>query len=435
VEAGCRLLHHQRKRIALKKFLFNTAFTFCCFQSIAQVENYYNNIEPIIQRHCISCHNKASIGAMPFTNYKEVTAYGQMIQYVTERKLMPPWKGDAGYSHLKNYNTLNEDEIATIKNWIKNEMPLGKQDGKPVISPVKINKPTIKPDLVLAMENSFTVAGNYTSTSRVFVIPTNLNSDEIVEAIEFVPGNRKIIKSCTVSIDTGQTGTLYDNNDLTYGYSSLTGLGFIPYQYNWYQWTADESADFTTLTVAKKIPAGSKLLLHITYVATTTTQKDSSLIKFRFLKNAEKARLVSSAILFDTTHLTNGPFVINKGEKRKFYTTAHINKAIEIHSVMPMGQNALSSWEIYAIDSVTGKRFNILKIPYWDAHWKKKYILETPVYLSAGSKIFGIAYYNNSDDNPNLIILPPKKIKYGEGQRDELFIVQFDIVDTEISLE
>jgi hypothetical protein len=381
----------------------------------------------------MSCHNKASIGAMAFTNYKEVAAYGQMIQYVTDSKLMPPWRGDAGYSQLKNYNTLNESEITTIKNWVKNGMPLGKIAAKPTISPVKINKPVVKPDLVLAMEKSFTVAGDYTSTSRVFVIPTNLINNEIVEAIEFVPGNRKIIKSCTVSIDTGQTGTQYDNNDLNYGYSSSTGLGFIPYQYSWYQWTADEAVGFTTLPVAKKIPAGSKLLLHITYVASTTTQKDSSLIKFRFLKNADKTKLVSSAILFDTTHLTNGPFVINKGEKRKFYATAHINKAIEIHSVMPMGQNALSSWEIYAVDSITGKRFDMLKIPHWDAHWKKKYILETPVPLSAGSKIFGIAYYNNVDDNPNLIILPPKKIKYGEGQRDELFIVQFDIVDMEIS--
>jgi len=99
---------------------------------------------------------------------------------------------------------------------------------------------------------------------------------------------------------------------------------------------------------------------------------------------------------------------------------------------MPMGQFALSSWEIYAIDSLTGNRFNILRIPHWDAHWKKKYTLETPVSLSAGSKVFGIAYYNNADDNPNLIILPPKKIKYGEGQRDELFIVQFDFIDEEM---
>ena len=101
---------------------------------------------------------------------------------------------------------------------------------------------------------------------------------------------------------------------------------------------------------------------------------------------------------------------------------------VEIHGIMPMGQTALGSWDIYAVDSSTNQRYNLLRIPYWDAHWKKKYLLETPVQLSAGSKIFGVAYYNNTDGNNNLLILPPKKINYGEGQRDELFVVQFDVV-------
>jgi hypothetical protein len=382
--------------------------------------------------HCISCHTKAGVGGMALTNYKEVSAYGKMIQYVTENKLMPPWTADPQYSHLKNYNALTVDEIAAIKNWVKTGMPEGKLPVQPKESPLK---PTMKvpvTDATLAMEKSFKISGDYKETSQVFVIPSGFKKDEIIEAIEFVPGNKKIIKSCTISIDTGQTGTEFDNNDHNYGYSSLTGLGFIPYQYNWYQWTADEPIGFQLLPVAKKIPAGSKLLFHISYAASTSPQKDSSYIKFRFAKNIEKIKIASSEVLLDTTHIINGPFVVNKGEKRKFYAETKLASAVEIYSVMPMGQFALSSWEIYAVDSLTGRRVELLKILHWDAHWKKKYVLENPVHLSAGSKIFGIAYYNNSEDNPNLIILPPKKIKYGEGQRDELFLVQFDTVDKEM---
>jgi hypothetical protein len=419
----------------MKLLLLTIFFEFCYNPSVAQIENYNSNIKPIIQKHCENCHNKNSIGAMPFTNYKEVAAYGKMIQYVTERKIMPPWKADSKFSHLENYNSLDDNEITTIKNWVNNGMPSGKQLEKQTIISSKKNYTNIKTDLVIAMKKGVTIEGNYLSTSRVYVLPTNLKKDAIIDAIEFVPGNRKIIKSCTVSIDTSQIGTQFDNNDFNYGYSSLTGLGFIPTQYNWYQWTADNPYGFTILPIAKKIPAGSKLLLHISYVATTTTQKDSSYIKFRFLKKDEKVNLMQSVIMFDTTHITNGPFVINKNEKRKYYATSTLNKSIAIYSIMPMGQNALSSWEIYAIDSLTNKRYDILKIPHWDAHWKKKYILGTPILLSAGSKIYGIAYYNNSDDNTNLIILPPKKIKYGEGQRDELFVVQFDIVDTQLNHE
>lgn len=403
--------------------------------SVAQSLDYHTTIQPIIKMHCTSCHNSAGVGAMALTNYKEVSAYGRMIQYVTENKFMPPWKADPQYSHLKNYNALTVGEIAAIKNWVKT----GMQEGNlPVQSKASLLNPTTEvtvTDATLAMEKSFIVSGDYTGKSQVFVIPAGFKKDEIIEAIEFVPGNKKIVKSCTISIDTGQTGTQFDNNDHNYGYSSLTGIGFIPYQYNWYQWTADEPTGFHLLPVAKKIPAGSKLLFHISYAASTTPQKDSSYIKFRFVKSIGKMKIASSKILLDTNHITNGPFVVNKGEKRKYYAETKLAGAVEIHSVMPIGQFALSSWEIYAVDSLTGRRVELLKILHWDAHWKKKYILENPVHLSAGSKIFGIAYYNNSDDNPNLIILPPKKIKYGEGQRDELFIVQFDTVDKEMQPE
>ena len=383
--------------------------------------------------HCVACHSAAGVGAMALTNYKEVRAYGKMIQYVTENKLMPPWKADPQYSHLKNYNTLTVDEIDAIKRWVNSGMPAGNSAASSKGSPSKPQPEVTVTDASLAMQKPFSIPGDYKERSQVFVIPTGFEKDEFIEAIEFVPGNRKIVKSCTISIDTGQIASQFDKNDHQYGYSSLTGIGFIPYQYNWYQWTADEPTGFQRLPVAKKIPAGSKLLLHVRYTASTTGQQDSSSIKFRFVRSTENLKLVRSEVLLDTSHITNGPFVVNKGEKRKFYAETKLARAVEIYSLMPMGQFALSSWEIYAVDSLTGRRVELLKIPHWDAHWKKKYSLEKPVSLSEGSKIVGIAYYNNSADNPNLIILPPKKITYGEGQRDELFLVQFDIAEGEKS--
>lgn len=341
---------------------------------------------------------------------------------------MPPWKADDRHSKLKNYNSLTDEQREAIKNWVTNGMPQGKEEGIPVEKTVSKSHTVGHADLVLSMKQSFTIRDNFTATAQVFVLPVDLAKDQLISAIEFVPGNKKIVKSCTVSIDTGQTGLRYDSNDLGYGYRSLTGIGFIPYQYNWFQWSADDPPGVQLLTVPKKIPAGSRLLLHISYTASITNQQDSSCIKFQFAETGTGQRVVSSDILFDTSHITNGPFVINKGEKKKFFSVNRLSKTAEIHSIMPMGQNALSGWEIYGEDSLTGRRIELLKIPYWDAHWKKKYVLEKPVQFSAGSKIYGIAYYNNSDDNPNLIILPPKKIQYGEGQRDELFVVQFDVV-------
>lgn len=429
MEITSRLLHYQRNGITVYRILSLLIFLSCALRSVAQLIDYHTAIQPIVKKHCFSCHTGGGVGAMPLTTYQEVSAFGRMIQYVTENRLMPPWKADSQSSHLKNYNALTDAEIEVIKKWVRAGMPAGRSAVSLNDSlPIPLTERAVA-DTSLAMQQPFTVPGDYKERSQVFVLPTGFEKDRFVEAIEFVPGNRKIVKSCTISIDTGKTATRFDGNDGNYGYSSLTGLGFIPYQYSWHQWTADEPAGLQQLPVAKKIPAGSRLLLHISYAASTTLQNDSSSVGFRFVKDTGKVKLARSAVLLDTTHLTNGPFVVNKGEKRKFYAETKLAEAVEIYGLMPMGQFALSSWEIYAIDSLTGRRVALLNIPHWDAHWKKKYLLEKPVSLSAGSKIIGIAYYNNSADNPNLIILPPKKIQYGEGQRDELFLVQFDVVE------
>jgi hypothetical protein len=98
---------------------------------------------------------------------------------------------------------------------------------------------------------------------------------------------------------------------------------------------------------------------------------------------------------------------------------------------MPMGQNACTNWQIYAVDSVTNIRTEILHIDRWDAHWRKKYDFINPVHISKTNKIFAVASYNNSESNPAIAIVPTKKIKYGEGERDELFLVQYDFVELE----
>ena len=405
-----------------------------CFVYIgsAQQINYLNSIKPIIENHCTPCHSKGNVGAMPLTTYKEVTAYGKMVQYVTENKLMPPWKADHGFSDLKNFNYLNENEIALIKNWVSNGMEEGALL-KNVAQKIKTASTSIqKPDIVFAMKEDFVQAADYTDRTQVFVIPSNLKEDIYIEGLEFVAGNKRIVKSCSISIDTGAIGMQYDSNDLKYGYSSFAGVGFVPHQYVWYQWTADMSTTFFEKPFLKKITAGSKILFQITYAASKTIENDLSYLKCKITNNNAGSKLIHSSVLFTANNITNGPFLIDVDEKKQFFAVTTIDKPIEILSLMPLGQYACYSWEIYAMDSMTGKRINILKIPKWDAHWKKKYDMAVPIKLPAGSKIFGIAYYNNSEENNNLTILPPKKIKNGEATRDELFLVQYDYAEVKL---
>jgi len=68
---------------------------------------------------------------MPFTNYAEVAAYGEFIEYVTSIGYMPPWSPDETYSHFVGENVLTPSQLATLSDWVE----AGKPEGDPADNP------------------------------------------------------------------------------------------------------------------------------------------------------------------------------------------------------------------------------------------------------------------------------------------------------------
>ena len=56
----------------------------------AQSVTFHADVAPIIYTHCTECHRVGEIGPMPLTNFSEVYAYGEFIEYVTASKLHAP---------------------------------------------------------------------------------------------------------------------------------------------------------------------------------------------------------------------------------------------------------------------------------------------------------------------------------------------------------
>ena len=310
--------------------------------SNAQNINYSEHIKPIMTTHCLPCHTKENVGPMALTTYQEVLAYAKMIQFVTSNSLMPPWKADLHYSEIKNVSKLTANEISLIRQWVENKLPEGKKIPSKNVPPKMLDKY----DYVFTMQQTYTHQGGYLEESRVFVIPINLEKDISVDALEFVPFDKKLISSCTISIDTSSTSTRFDSYDLHYGYGTLSGLSFIPYQYNWYQWTSDKDVEYLKNGYVKNIPAHCRILFHVNYLPTHVSQKDSSYLKVRILKNNIVQKVIQSDFKIDISNLSAQAFSINKYEKKEFIASTTLKKPIEIHSIMPQGQLICKSWEI-----------------------------------------------------------------------------------------
>lgn len=112
------------------------------------------------------------------------------------RRLFP---ADKSFQHYANERGLKEEEIELIQQWVAQGSVEGKKRsvsgsqfkvGSKEVRSSLIDK---KPDLVLKMQNAFTVPNTGVEEFRYFHVPTGLKEDVMVEAIAFLPGNRKVV--------------------------------------------------------------------------------------------------------------------------------------------------------------------------------------------------------------------------------------------------
>lgn len=396
----------------------------------AQVPTYIQDIKPILDKNCVRCHQPGDIGAMPLTNYEEVSAYGSMIQYVTASKLMPPWYADIRYSHFSNEQVLTESDIRKISDWVSGDMPIGDTvpfDSFTIDVPLEVNDRV--PDLEISMAEAFEQYGIYMDQYQVFVLPTHLEEDTWIEGIEFVAGNKKIVRFAGISIEVSDGYDSLDRWDPRYGYYSFGGLGKTPDAPFWYTWSPQQKATFYTAGTAKFLPKDARLIVHIHYGPTGRPQTDLSSIRLYFsAKKTEQA--VTTIPLINPYTLLGDSLFIPADTKKTFHAAYTLPYEIQLLSLMPQANLFCRSWEVYAI--LPGQRapLKLLKINDWNINWKQTYYLTDPLILPKGTVLHALAQYDSTLDNPCNPSDKPIAVSWGAHLFSELFYVHFEFTTT-----
>lgn len=388
-------------------------------QAEAQV-TWAGQVASIVYQHCTPCHRPGEIGPMPFTNYQEASAYASMISFTVQTRYMPPWQPDPAYSHLLGERVLTPQEIQTIADWVQQ----GAQRGNPAAEPPLPNYPSGsqlgQPDTVISMAQSYLHQGNNTDMYRVFVLPTNLNETKKIKAIEFRPGNKKVVHHAILAIDQTGQGRQRDSLDPGYGYTQFFGFGFTPTEDNWYGWAPGAAAKYFPSNIGKQLPAGADVLVQMHYAPSSLPETDSSSINIFYDRNNQVSRLEQIAAI-SPVNLTNGPFVIPANQVRTFRGRFRVPSEVSLLSIFPHSHLIGTDWKVYAVrpgnDTV-----NLINIPQWDFNWQGFYYFPRLIRLPANTWIYAEATYDNRASNPNNPNNPPQQITWGEGTTDEMYL-------------
>jgi hypothetical protein len=173
--------------------------------------------------------------------------------------------------------------------------------------------------------------------------------------------------------------------------------------------------------LAKKIPAGSDLVLQIHYTADGKDSQDHSKVGLVFAKEPPKER----AMTFGSYNLTfkippGDPNYRVDGMKNTF------PNGVEILSFFPHMHVRGKSFEYRAVYP-DGSTETLLRVPKYDFYWQLDYKLAEPLKLPPGAKIECTAWYDNSPNNP---ANPDSKalVSWGEQSWEEMMIGFYDVV-------
>ncbi len=204
---------------------------------------YQQDILPIIQEHCSSCHRSGGIAPMSLLEYQEAISWANSMKTMVLEGLMPPWLPKEGVGRFSGARSLSAEEIDMLVEWASGGTPEG--EAIPQAAQVIDSKDWSlgDPDRILEPTEDIVLTEDESEKVHCLVLPTELDEDRWISALEFKPGAPTMVHDVTISL--GETCS--------------------PGQRPVATWLPGDGAFLVPEGVAEKIPAGAKFALRVHY--------------------------------------------------------------------------------------------------------------------------------------------------------------------------
>jgi mono/diheme cytochrome c family protein len=403
---------------------------------------FSKDIAPIIFDKCASCHRPGAVAPFSLLSYQDVRKRAKQIAYITEKRIMPPWKADQGHYEFKDDRRLTGEQIGVIKRWVDE----GAAEGDPKDAP---SPPAYiegwqlgKPDLIVQMSGAYSVPAGGPDIYRNFALPLGLTEDKWVRAIEFRPGARSVVHHSLFFFDATGSARKQDEEDPLPGYSGRmgglargsSGIGNLRGASDNRSapvgslggWAVGAQARALPEGLAWYLPKGADLILSTHFHPSGKPEKEISTVGIYFADKAPTKKFTGIQLpplfgVFEGIDIPPGAkeYTIEDSfvlpiDVKAFGVSAHahyLGKQMKLTAQLPGGQIKTLLW-----------------ISDWDFAWQDQYQFKEFVLLPKGTRLSVKITYDNSSDNPRNPASPPKRVSWGEGSNDEMGSMSLQVV-------
>ncbi|HRX81055.1 MAG TPA: hypothetical protein P5307_18430, partial [Pirellulaceae bacterium] len=369
---------------------------------------YSKHISRIFQRRCVECHREGEIAPFSLTSYDDAAGWAEMIAEVVDQQRMPPWHANPKHGDFANDARLTDEEKQQINDWVASGSPEGDRSDLPPPRTYVEGWRIGTPDLIVKMsEKPFKVPAEGEVRYQYFTVDPGFTEDKWVKAAECRPGNRAVVHHIIVAAGSPEQAGKRAHGNLESDWLAATAPGAQPMM--------------LPNGLAKRIPAGSRLVFQMHYTPNGTAQEDLSSIglifadpktvkrevvtqkaaqpRFQIPPGADNHEVTAQTTFHqDTLMLAMFPHMHLRGKSFR-YTATYPDKSEEI----------------------------LLDVPHYDFNWQNAYAFKEPKLMPAGTKLTCVAHYDNSAanlSNPD----PTASVRWGDQTWEEMMIGYFDMV-------
>jgi mono/diheme cytochrome c family protein len=375
---------------------------------------FSKDIAPIVFTHCAGCHHVGQAAPFPLLSYDQVRKHAKQIVEVTGRRYMPPWLPAPGYNEFAGDRSLSEDQIALIRRWVDGGMARGNEADEPPAPKFEEGWTLGKPDLVLTIPQVFHLPAGGKDVYRNLVTPIPTAEHRYVKAVEFLPGNPRVMHHAFIDVDETRRSRRLAARENPPGFDGmeLPETVMMP-SGQLMGWQPGKVPTFAAPGLSWGLKTNTDLVLQM------------------HMHPSGKPEEVQPTLGFYWTDIppTNAPFRIGLKYFKLNIPPGATNYAVDASYMLPVDVKILrvSTHSHYLAKEMQGfvtlpggEKKWLIYIKDWDFNWQGDYQYKQPLLLPKGSEIHLHYTFDNSTNNVRNPSATPGWVRFGPQTTDEM---------------
>lgn len=360
---------------------------------------FHEDVAPILDEHCMRCHQSGGIAPMTFETFEETKQWGPAIVAATAARTMPPKAQvvtDGSCGEFDNPGWLSDEQLATLSEWVDADYPEGKETERatvelPVLEGVTHNlmTPEFAPEAVGSDLAEF-------DEYRCFAIDIGHSGEKFLTGWEIIPGDdtlvHHVIGSFVVPEDPSDAGSQTNAERMAeldaqspdrLGWPCFSGAGpGVDYTSDPVAWAPGEGVFNLPDGLGVAVPDGAVLVAQVHYNLVdpaSAGKSDQTQINLRLADSVETEMFPLYIDYLLGTNATLAP-----GQPSERYSEGYRMEWI-------VGDVALDVWSILPHMHQRGKRLVarierndapnecMVQVENWDFNWQYAYTYAEPV--------------------------------------------------------